>query len=402
MGADFRYSYGALAARKVGGVLQFFLTQNNVTTPRDQVAEILDPGVYDRDYTKAPTATLLTNWGNIYQDKRVSWTPAGAPSSIEPLVTPSLYWSPANNRLYWTYFNAYNVTQQNNWCLGLTDLKDKPASMVARGPWRPVGGPFHSSGWMVPMPDGSIGMGAGLQSGNSGSSWGPELIGGLTLPTDGTPAGFGAPDIALPYTYVRYYPASPDLNLDGTMMAGRVLKACPRNGSYVWHAPRASIMPNYLDPAKTAGRGSWLDCDWLSSCVYINLPDKAGIVFFGEQGSGDTWYGLPDDFSGDRCGGATGPHAHSYIPTWWIYDPAECSKVVTGMMKSWEIVPKQDFNPQTAIAPIATICGGGVLNNFGGAYFDEATRRLFVVALSADSTSSPGDYLPLIHVFRVN
>jgi len=130
---DPTYSYGALAARKVNGVLQFFMTGSN---PRgDRVFEFIDTRSYDPNYRNAPRAQMATYWGDIYKGKRISWRD-GTQTNLQYLFTRGMLWH--NNRLYWTYFDGYNTTNLDDWCIGMTDLRSGPGEMVAFGPWRPT------------------------------------------------------------------------------------------------------------------------------------------------------------------------------------------------------------------------------------------------------------------------
>jgi hypothetical protein len=60
------------------------------------------------------------------------------------------------------------------------------------------------------------------------------------------------------------------------------------------------------------------------------------------------------------------------------------------------MTPADDFDPTAKIAPFKLGCSKGT----AGAYFDAATRRLYVAAYQADD-SIPGLAFPLIHVFQV-
>lgn len=401
---DPTWSYGALAARRVNGVLQFFMTGSNVT--HDRVFEFVDTQSYDRDYRQAPRARMATYWGDIYKGKRTSWTADGKQFTPQYLFTRGLLWH--NDRLYWTYFNGYNVTNYDDWCIGMTNLGSNPASTAAYGPWRPTtSGPGpgvkHASWWLVEMPDGTLGAGSSLMSGNAMSSWGPELVAGCRFPTDATPSGFGKPNIAFPQTYVQYQVMYGHINLDGSLPSGQDILALRRAGNYVFHNTNPSVgypeAPTEVDPLKNGGMGTFTQSDGVSSCVSIDLPDKAGILFVGAEGTGHVWYG-PNTNCGhgfaDPCGGGQGPASSGHAAKWWIYDPNECRKVVENKLQPWQVQPSAMFDPSTAIAPLQLGCQRAS----GGAYFDRQTRQLYVAALQADDSIS-GLHFPLIHVFKI-
>jgi hypothetical protein len=401
------YSRGALAARKVNGRLQFFMTgensQNAVTNwgSLDCVFEFADTESYNQNFAVAPRASVLTQWGDIFQGKRTTWLPDGQQLDMQYLLTMGMYYK--NNRLYWTYFDSYNVGGRLDWCLGLTELGSSPSSMQAYGPWRPDIGVKHAGYWIVEMPDGSMGVGAGAIGGNVGSSWGPELSGGCPFPTPATPSGLSSPDLVFPQRYLRYgYPAF-DLTATGGIIPGHTLPSLPRDGNYVWHnpteSPGGSGVVTSVDPLQNGGVGSWTDLDYAHSCVYIDLPEKHAVLFPGALATGHIWYGYPNQCGhglGNPCSGGVGPNATGFEPRWWIYDPDQCMSVATGNLAA-NLAPAFQFNPITAIHPIQLGCA----NAFAGAYFDKDTRKLYVTAYQAD-TSIPGLFLPLLHVYQIS
>jgi hypothetical protein len=401
------FSRGALAARRVNGQLQFFMTGENSSNAvanwgsLDSVWEFADTNSYHTNFALAPRATVLTQWGNIYQGRRISWLPSGQQIDLQFLLTVGMYYK--NDRLYWTYFDSYNVASRLDWCLGMTQLNGSPAAMQAHGPWRTNIGVKHTGYWIVEMPNGSMAVGASMISGNVGSSWGPELSGGLPFPTPSTPGGFGNPDLVVPQRYVQYgFPAN-DINSVGGVIPGHTLPSLARDGNYVWHHP--SLSPGgegvivQVDPLQNGGVGSWTDLDYVHGCTYIDLPEKHGVFFAGAIATGHVWYGLENQCGhnlANPCSGGTGPNATGFEPRWWIYDPEHCLRVATGHL-SPNLTPAFQFNPATAIHPIQLGCNKA----FGGVYFDRDTRRLYVAAYQAD-TSIPGEVLPLIHVYQIS
>lgn len=399
------YSYAAMTARKVNGRLQFFMVGENspnaVTNwgSFEPVWEFADTQSYDFDYRQTPRANLLTKWGDIYQGRRITYDTNGQPLPLQYLITPALLHR--NGRLYWTYYDAYNVTQRDDPCIGMTVLNSGPATMRAYGPWGTNVGVKHTANWLVELPDDKLGVGATLQSGNSTSPWGPELLGGLVYPTEATPSGPSVPDLQVPYTYVRHEFMGGTITADGTLPAGATLKSLRRGNDYIWHDPRQSPggagVVTEVDPAKT-GYGSFTQADGVGHCVYIDLPEKHGVLFVGNLGTGHVWYGYVTDCGHGRsnpCGGGQGPNASAWNARWWIYNPDDTADVRTGERSAW-IAPVNAFDPTIAIAPFKLGCAKRV----GGAYFDRDTRLLYVAAFQADD-SVPGVFLPLIHVFSV-
>ncbi|HEY6357858.1 MAG TPA: hypothetical protein VIX35_06415, partial [Vicinamibacterales bacterium] len=204
-GVDTNYAYGGMSGRMVNGHVRLFVYGTHVGNGViDPVYEIEDPGGgYSPDVRTAPQASLITNWGDVYHGKRISWDAAGHAIALQNQDPAALAWNDATQLLYWTYNNSYNVAGEPDWNLGATSL-DNPTTgaSTAYGPWRTVakdgdGRTFYGP-WRCLYPfanpaDGSMLCGSTIQSGNSRSPWGPDAYGGQAWPTKETPGGFGAP-----------------------------------------------------------------------------------------------------------------------------------------------------------------------------------------------------------------
>jgi hypothetical protein len=368
-----QFSHGVIAARMVGGHLRIFMTgDNSASAPPDvfdAVYEFADTESYHADPTLAPRANLVTKWGDIYQGKRIRYE-NGRPVPVEYLATAGMTWY--NNRLYWTYFDYYNTDSLPDPSIGMTDLRDRPLNMVAYGPWNADVSSHHSAGWLIPLPDGTLGVGSLPQGGNASSAWGPELLGGSPWPTETTPSGPTAPPLRFPKTYLQYgySPSLDDLNPNGSVRAGVVIQRSKRPANYVWNGPG---VPD-VNPVVSGGQGYWTEADGTEACVYINLPDKVGIIFCSSLGIGNVWYGDPETHGGNPCGGGQGENANGYRLRWHIYDPADCQRVIAGTLQPYQITPRHDFDPTVAIAPFS----GGCTALAGGMYFEPSTRKLYM------------------------
>ncbi len=395
------FSVAVFGARKVNNRLQFFMTGENSQNAvanwgcMDYVWEFADTQSYNPNYTQAQRATVLTGWGDIYQGRRVTWVD-GYQMPVPNILPGGLTYK--NDRLYWTFQDFYNVSGRLDWCLGMTQLNASPQNMQAFGPWRSDIGVKHTAGWILEMPDGSMGVGMPLTGGNIGSSWGPELTAGVPFPTPSTPGGFGAPDLVIPQRYVRYaYPGN-SITPDGGVVPGHTVPSLPRPGNYVWHQPLNGGVPTDVNPQLNGGIGSFTQLDVVNGCAYINLPEKHGILFAGSLATGHIWYGPYDNCGhglNNPCGGGQGPNGTSYEPRWWIYDPDQCMRVATGHLGA-NLTPAAQFDPN-AIHAIQLGCR----KMAGSIYFDSQTRRLYVGAYQADA-SIPGALLPMMHVYQIS
>ena len=110
-GVDTTFAYGGLTGRIVNGHVRLFFYGNNVGTPEDAVYEIEDPGAgYSTNYTQAPRATLVTAGATSTTASGRVGIPSGAPINLQYLYPDGLYWNETTQLLYWTYYDAYNVT----------------------------------------------------------------------------------------------------------------------------------------------------------------------------------------------------------------------------------------------------------------------------------------------------
>lgn len=217
---DTTFTNGGLAGRQVNGRTRFFVYGRHTgdLSTSDAVYELEDPGSeYTTDYTQAPRASLVTTWGDIYHGLRQTWTGngvtvAGLGGSQYP---GGLYWNESTQLLYWTYYDAYNVSGRPDWGLGASHLDDPAtATSTAYGPWRALAidgdGQSHYGPWrclyLFANPfDGSMMCGSSITSGNINSPWGPDAYGGALWPVQSTPAGFNSPDVIVPDRYLEYY-----------------------------------------------------------------------------------------------------------------------------------------------------------------------------------------------------
>jgi hypothetical protein len=401
-GVDMGFSYGPMTGRKVAGEVRLLMVGN--LNAGDPIHEFVDTGSYNREPTQAPRMRLLRYWGDVYGSARRTWRPDGSEKTGYPRYPAGMYFNEDTQLLYWTYFDTYNVTKDEDWCMGASRLG---TSATAYGPWRPSGGGKKGPWRSVRVsrhPSGALLGGTGLMSGNSGSPWGPDVWTGV-FPTENTPAGFNAAD--LPMTkYLTYYPMMDRINsADGSFKAP--VMACRRPGDYAYEAPVAGGTPTNIDPAKNAGIGSWSQLDAISNVEWIDLAEVHGVLCVGRLASGHIWY-RNKGVGADRCthGFAspvdiTGPVSTDAYPAFFFFDPADLDAVHAGKKVDYTVDPIAIVNAQTSFGiSTATIDQVGSAKSLGGTYFDRQTRKLYVCAPMSDVTI-PGVWNPLVHVFQI-
>jgi hypothetical protein len=180
-GAYLDFSYGSMTGRNVNGQVRLFLL--GAINKGDPLYEIADTGVYNVNPAQAPRAMLVKTWGDIYGNARRTWSASGTEKVGYPRYMGSLKWIESRQLLYWTYYDSYNTTGDEDWCLGATRLD--PAGPVAFGPWRPAGGsgtgkrgPWKCLRITEHPVTGELLCGSTVIAGNISSPWGPNLWAG--------------------------------------------------------------------------------------------------------------------------------------------------------------------------------------------------------------------------------
>ena len=167
-------------------------------------------------------------------------------------------------------------------------------------------------------------------------------------------------------------------------------------------------------PEIGAGTGDSMAC-----CVWVDLPDKQGLIYFGQLVTTPAGYQAPGDPNGmvhmgyaalpgsppQCCHGqtdpyfqATGPWAHFRVPMGWIYDPADLAATAQGQAALWSRVPTSTFSWKSYLPMLEDRYASGM---FGlGAVFDAATRRVYV-PLRHDRLTMPPHARPAVLVFEI-
>lgn len=122
----------------------------------------------------------------------------------------------------------------------------------------------------------------------------------------------------------------------------------------------------------------------------IAIPDHTNtVLFWGGHGTGQYWYGQPDDVSpNDTAREHQGSHAPPYELRFWAYDAADLIAAKNGSLDPEELEPYGIWAVELPYESGA--CWPG------GMCYDAANKRLFCAARYHDSASRP-----VIHVYGV-
>jgi len=435
-GVDTTYSYGGLTGRMVDGKVHLFVYGNSVAL-KNPVYELEDPGDgYNQDYRQAPRARLVTNWGDIFHGRQITYDASGVGAASGYFIVDDLHWNETTKLLYWTYYDAYNVTHNPDWAIGASSLDDPAtASSTAYGPWRTVvtdgdGNSFYGPWrclYLFANPfDNTMMCGSMLISGISASPWGPDAYGGAPWPTAATPAGFGKPDIKLPNRYLEYYfmagGGSDSVDQKDGRLHGRLRSARRVVEQPVWEDYQ--LLKNTIvrvNPATNGGVGSWSDMDYTNDAIWLELANKHGVIYENflagstVQDPNDcvnaahVWYSNagnrpPIGACSHNCppAGPTGPGTTAAFPAFTIYDPDDLIAVKNGTKTDFTVDPRSVIDLERTYgihtAPNMTI---GAAKAVRGFYFDPVRKYLFVLSNQADDSVGQYYVQSLIHVFAI-
>jgi hypothetical protein len=385
------FSNGAIAGRRVGGEVHLFVCGGKPSG--DPVSEIVVP-TPGRDPLQAPRAKLIRAWGDVYTNRRATQTGGG-------IITRGLLW--ANDQLYWSFGDEYNVAGAHDPSIGTTVL-NADGSMRTYGPWRTAETSQKTRGYMVNIPSWfqqytegrGVAVGAPITSGNASSPWG-AMLNAVTFPQNSVPADKpGDGHSSIPCQRLVYR------DMEHKQKRDTNYKFCGWNTQYdcskgTWTKP---------------GTPEFNGIDMMTAAAWIDLPNKHGVVMLGQlstaitnynYGGGDSvphyWYGpnvCCHGQSGAPASVSTGDATGSTVPYFWIYDPNDLAKAAQKQADPWSFDPKSVF-PAYAVSNITN--RAGALYFFGGAHFDAESRTLFVSEIFADSIG--GEPLPIIHVFTI-
>ena len=359
----------ALTHRYVNGELRMFSSAWNRNGP-ESVYEVKPPTAsLTAPY---PRATLVREWGDIWQGKR--YTADGGSEVI------GLYWDETDKRLYWSYGSMYNTLGWDDPSVGYSTLNDSTGAGTAVGAWRFTGrGPKATLGCVIPLPQwfadaytGGRRLAAGCGGPQSAITVGPAHMGPALT-------SFSPPNISS--------------NPNQSSLSFVNLVGYPFTQNTYGPPDRAHRDLNYSvdDPSSWLawppqnGIGYWTDEDTLfQSGTWIDLPDKHGVIFFPILGNGRIWYE------------SSQPWAQSGSHWWYVYDPADLSRVALGQKQEWEIQAAVKWSVQYPGLTYPLEGWGGLpWYLISGVTFDQTKGRLYVAVRFA------GDGGHRIYVYEV-
>lgn len=381
--------------------------------------------------------TLVKNWGDVRTGHTIT---DGGTNAFQ---IGGLYWDESRNAVWWTYADAYVPTQVHP-SLSCTVLNDGAGTSQSFGPWRfSVGGGNMAVSAMTPIPAAftsastpgkTVAIKGAMKSGVAQSPFGPNLYAfGLFDPVT-TPANTATDGLftITPTSLVQH-----DLSHKKT-----------RDTRYKTCGWTSNAYNCALGQPLTAGTSDWGGTDSATAesdnviwACWIDTPTKHGLLFGGYLCTTPTGYTAPGDADGyvhkwygnyvhgtasgsgyadnacchgqpDPYWGSTGPGNHYVHPLGWIYNPNDLAGPAAGTVNPWALTPTTDAFEWKSVAPGSALDTAPPTNTTDrasglgtgmwgpGAFFDSATRRLYVPAMG-DRATTAGQVRPLIMVFSV-
>jgi hypothetical protein len=346
-GEDTTFGLG-LTHRYVSGELRMFST----AWPSHNVYEVRVPALSTSGTLNQ--AQVVRDWGDVSGSKR--YTGSGA------AWVYGLYWDEPDRRLYWSYGDPYNVSNPNDPAVGYSTLNDSTGTATPVGAYifngsvlrMYIGCVMTIPQWFVDAYTGGKRLGAGCGGYFSGVHWdsmGPSL-GAFSPPASSLPDRS-----SLSITPLVGYP---DDSKD-TMYS---YERCHRDTNYIGAG-------NWVAWDPRNGVGYWTAGDYIyQGGIWIDLPDKHGVVYFPSLGNGQVYYD-----SGMHLAAEGSSH------WWFLYDPADLARVAQGQVNQSALVPVRwpikypDIGVNYDLGPFT---GGALPQMVTGVTFDPTNRRLYV------------------------
>jgi hypothetical protein len=408
------YAGGTIALRKVGGQSRAFMYGNG--TENNPVLEFVMPDNPSTDLASAPIAPLAKTWGTPLLGRIAT---GGDPRWYYP---GGLYWDEPRKALWWSYGNGYAPIQHHP-TIGCTVLNDNSGAWTSYGPWRTEWNCQRTRGGFIQIPASfassytsskSVGIMASQASGNAGSPFG-AIMSAMQLPDPwSTPADV---DGSTHWTIASHGLILHDIN--HRQERDQRYRTCGWNVQY----DCAAGSPNLPNPALFGGYDPASgENDTMKACAWVDLPDKHGVVYFGQLVTTPDGYTAPNDPDGfvhmwygdpysknttyqhcchgqdDPWWGATGPGAHYRVPMGWIYNPNDLIATAQGKADLWSRKPTHTFQLKNYAPQLNSRYASGFFN---GAAFDAERRRIYVVLGGQDFLTAPPNQRPVLMVFDI-
>jgi hypothetical protein len=354
LGHSTAYGETGFAMRRFDGKLRFITATHRYS--EDALYEFEFPG-FGLEDKKWPVAKVVKEWGkDIYADSRK------IKGGKESGVVEGLHYDERTNRLYYNFGSWYNIPPTNDPAVGFAILNDDQVARAGTAWKSPDNHTAHNQkirGGSLIIPDWfastyldgrrlGIGFG-GYYSGVSPCSKGPFLA-AAREPSDNVAGGTLDLVTLIDHPDAHWGTRDPDYKSEIEWAPN------PRGNVGYWGA---------MD--ETFGAGIWID-----------LPDKHGLLIGSNMGHGRVWYEMSDR------------HSERLEGWWWIYNPAELAEVATRRRNPWDCTPnfwKVSYQPKPHRIKTSGFC------------FDQATRTLFV--LCPFSYFDGPEAYPLVHGYRI-
>ncbi|MEO7272562.1 MAG: hypothetical protein ABI211_11225 [Vicinamibacterales bacterium] len=412
---DLWYSRNTMAIRKVGSDTRAFILGN--VTESSPVLEVTLPDNPNPNLASAPVGTFVRSWGNVMAGRTLT---GGSGANY----VGGLHWDSSRNALWWSYGDTYVPTQSHP-TLGCTVFNEGGGTYASYGPWRTEWTSNRTRGAFCPIPTGfassytagrSVGIMASQASGNVSSPFG-ACLSAMTLPDPvATP-----PDVT---TNTHWTVANQGLilhDLEHRQARDTRYKHCG------WKVAYDCRLGDVLEQGVPfwGGNDPGACNDSMMSCVWIDLPDKHGLLYFGflattpegytapgdpdgfiHQGYGNAFHytsasGLPNvccHNQDDPFWGTTGPFAHYRVPMGWIYNPNDLVATAQKKADLWSRTPTSTFQWKKYVPMMNARYPQGM---FGDSHFDPATRRIYVMLNGHDTITVAPNARPVILVFEI-
>jgi hypothetical protein len=406
----------------------------------------IDPAVTPgKEMSTAPRMKYCRTIGDFFNGhiiassgRQENWIPGG--------------WAPVEDRgggvlrFRWTYSDGYTGGSGYPQ-YGLTDLDYAAGTFRSYGPFKiAVEGHRHLSSQIIKLPEafrdqycpGYSYAGIGVQgSGSLGSPFGSSLIAIEDVDPTTLPPHTNATDPpTVKSIYLLHH--GPDTKMRR-----------PANFALCgWDTPYDCRLGSTITPAlplfggtPNGGNTGVETNDTQVGVVWVDLPDRHGLVFFFRLTATPAGYRAPNDphgfvhagygsaFHGDTGSGyphkgcchavegvgqfdpdwgSTGPFANFHMPCASIYDPQELVQVRHGAKQLWECVPTADelkdwgdVDPLFKVVPPTHATDyANVIFLTGTNWVDVRDRRLYVLS-AADYATAYGACLPHLSVYAI-